>query len=261
MLTKDQIKECADVLWIAEKEKMPSEPLTQRFLDISLDSAYAIQKYNMDRMIQIGAKVSGYKIGLTSFKVQQQLGVYQPDYGVLFAEKELLQGFTYPMQLWIQPKIEAELAFVLKHDLASEPLGIADMLSAVDFVVPALEIVDSRIYNWNISIADTIADNASSANYILGNKVFRLDQLEITQFNAKLFANGELKSEGTGRDCLGSPLNSLLWLAKNMIKLNNPLRAGHVVLSGALGPMYTMKGKETIEAKFDTFEKLILHLD
>ncbi len=215
-----------------------------------LEAAYAIQNIiNRNRIAQ-GAKIVGKKIGLTSKAVQRQLGVDQPDYGTLFLDMESLYGAEIPWNETMQPKVEAEIAFILCQDLDHYNIGITDIIQSIDYALPSIEIVGSRIKDWNIKITDTIADNASASHFVLGHTPTLLSDLDVIHCKMQMTRNGEIVSEGYGADCLGSPLNATLWLARTMAKLGEPLLAGDIVLSGALGPMCSV-------AKGDIFEATI----
>jgi len=202
-----------------------------------LHAAYAVQQELTRRRLSAGAVVVGRKIGLTSPAVQRQLGVDQPDFGVLFADMDVSAEPEVPSQRLLQPKAEAEIAFVLKADLADGELGPQQIRDAVGYAVAALEVVDSRIADWDISLADTVADNASSGLFVLAERRLTLEEFEPRQTTMRMYANDVLVSEGSGAACLGDPLNALAWLARTTRKFGEPLRAGQVVLSGALGPM------------------------
>jgi 2-keto-4-pentenoate hydratase len=202
-----------------------------------IDLAYAVQRELTRRREATGGVVVGRKIGLTSPAVQQQLGVDQPDFGVLFADMDVTGASVIPSGRLLQPKAEAEVAFILKDDLADGNLDASQVRAAVDFAVAALEIVDSRIANWDITITDTVADNASSGLFVLADKQLTLDQFEPREVSMQLYANDVLVSQGSGAACLGDPLNALAWLARTARQYGQPLRAGQIVLSGALGPM------------------------
>ncbi|MER6006498.1 fumarylacetoacetate hydrolase family protein [Nonomuraea angiospora] len=190
--------------------------------------------------------MTGRKIGLTSPAVQQQLGVDQPDFGVLFADMEVTG--TAPTGQLLQPKVEAEIAFVLADDLTGD-LDLPTVRAAVEYAVPALEIVDSRIADWDITITDTVADNASSGLYVLGAERLPLSAFEPVEATMRMYADDQLVSQGTGAACLGDPLNALLWLARTARDLGDPLRAGQVILSGALGPMVPVSPGTTVKAE------------
>jgi 2-keto-4-pentenoate hydratase len=219
----------------------PCEPV--RDLVTGVADAYEVQRRLNARRT---APVTGRKIGLTSPAVQRQLGVDQPDFGVLFADMEVTG--TVSVARLMQPKVEAEIAFVLASDL-DEDLGPASVRAAVAYAAPALEIVDSRIAGWDITISDTVADNASSGLYVLGAARLPLTAFEPVEAGMRMYAGGELVSEGDGAACLGDPLNALLWLARTARDLGDPLRAGQVILSGALGPMVPVSPGMTVRAE------------
>ena len=219
--------------------------------DIAL--AYEIQRINTSFRESNGARVVGKKIGLTSKAVQHQLGVDQPDFGVLFHDMEVLNGLSVSMQELMQPKVEAEIAFVLKHDLDQQNMTIADVIGAIDYALPAIEIVGSRVKDWKIKITDTVADNASASHYVLGHSPKRLTEVDVVGIQMKLSKNDEVVSEGTGASCLGSPLNATLWLAQKMVSVGTPLRAGELILSGAVGPMVSVAEGDVISARFENF--------
>jgi len=227
----DPILEAAARLHRAAAEGRPCAPVRDL---IGPASAYAVQRELTRARTAAGAHLVGHKIGLTSPAVQRQLGVDRPDFGVLFADMAYADGAKVPMARLLQPRVEAEVAFVLDRDL-DEP-G-ADVRSAVAYAVPALEIVDSRIAGWDITFTDTVADNASSGVFVLGEALAPLERFEPVECAMSMTIDGELVSTGTGAACLGDPLRALAWLAGTAIELGDPLRAGQVVLSGALGPM------------------------
>ncbi|GAB2830955.1 fumarylacetoacetate hydrolase family protein [Actinocorallia aurea] len=220
----------------AQDQLAPCAPVRDVLGTTDLELAYAVQQRLAEHRLAAGAVVSGRKIGLTSPAVQQQLGVDRPDFGVLFADMDV-SGTEVATANLLQPKVEAEVAFVLKADLDGEINGVADVRPAVDYAVAALEIVDSRVENWDIRITDTIADNGSSALYVLGDKKLTLDEFAPIDVAMELYADDVLASQGNGAACLGDPLEALVWLARTARDLGEPLRAGQVILSGALGPM------------------------
>jgi 2-oxopent-4-enoate hydratase len=201
-----------------------------------VEAAYAVQQRLIATRLADGARIVGRKIGLTSEAVQRQLGVDQPDFGVLFADMQYAESTAIPVQAFLQPKIEAEIAFVLNRDLTGD-LDQATVAAAVDHAIVALEIVDSRIAGWDITFGDTVADNASSGGFVLGREPRPLGAFVPKEAAMTLSRDGELVSTGTGSACLGDPLIALTWLATTARDLGDPLRAGQLVLSGALGPM------------------------
>lgn len=219
-----------------------------------IDTAYTVQTEIVAGRTAAGARVVGRKIGLTNPKVQTQLGVDQPDFGVLLDDMACPQDTAVDIGRLLQPRIEAEIAFVLSRDLDSAGEFTADTVrGAVDYAVAALEIVDSRVAGWDISIVDTIADNGSSGLFVLSDTPLPLDQVDpvavaMTMTRTTAGGNTETVSEGTGADCLGDPLAALAWLATTARDRGNPLRAGDVVLSGALGPMVAVAPGDSFHA-------------
>lgn len=232
-----KIRQAADRLVGAAISGQPIDPPRDLLDTDDIDLAYAIQAEQTRRRISGGVSVIGRKIGLTSAAVQQQLGVDQPDFGVLFDDMDVTAEPQVPSDRLLQPKAEAEVAFVLKSDLTDEGCDHESVSAAVDYAVAALEIVDSRIRDWDITIADTIADNASSGMFVLADRRLTLDEFNPTEVIMEMHVNEELASQGSGHACLGGPINALVWLARTAVQYGNPLRAGQIVLSGALGPM------------------------
>src|SRR5882757_7685521 len=224
--------------------------------DIAL--AYDVQNALTSARLAAGATIVGRKVGLTSPAVQAQLGVGQPDFGVLFDDMHVPDGGAVDIAALIAPKVEAEVAFVLKADLDGDPESIdaATAAAAVDYAVAALEIVDSRVAGWDITITDTVADNASSALFVLGSTRVRLAEFAPVDVTMTLDKNGERASSGAGAACLGDPLNALAWLARTAAEYGSPLRAGDVVLSGALGPMVTAEPGSRIVADISTLGRV-----
>ncbi len=245
----ENIETAAARLREAARTRTPCAPVRDVIAEGDLAGAYAVQDIATTRALAEGRKLVGRKIGLTSLAVQKQLGVSQPDYGMLFDDMAVLDGWDVPANALIQPKVEAEIAFVIGRDLDGEHLTIADILRAVEFALPAIEIVDSRVADWKIGILATIADNASSGLYVLGASPKKLDGLDLRLAGMLMEASGDEVSVGAGAACLGDPLSATLWLAKTMAKVGRPLKAGDTVLSGALGPMATVKRGEVYEAR------------
>ncbi|MFN0182617.1 MAG: 2-keto-4-pentenoate hydratase [Aquabacterium sp.] len=215
-----------------------------------IDAAYQVAEINTRaRLAEPGRRVVGLKVGLTSKAVQQQIGVDQPDFGLLFDDMEYLDADAVPMSRLIQPKAEAEVAFVVGRDLRAESPTWAEFLLALDHALPALEIVDSVIRDWKITLVDTVADNASSALYVLGHQPVAVATLALGELGMQLTLNGQVASVGTGAACLGHPLRAAYWLARTMAARGQPLRAGQVILSGALGPMVALKAGDHVHAR------------
>jgi 2-keto-4-pentenoate hydratase len=239
----------ADALAGAAGQGAPIEPIGAELAPLGIEGAYAVQEHLTGRALASGRRLVGRKIGLTSKSVQAQLGVDQPDYGMLFADMEFGDGEEVPVTRFIQPKVEAELAFSLGRALPDPRTTMAEVIRAIDFVLPAIEIVDSRIRDWRISLLDTIADNASSGAYVLGGTPRRFSGLDLRLCGMVLEHQGEPLSTGCGAACLGHPLNAVAWLARRMAAAGRPLAAGDLVLSGALGPMVTVQPGATYHAR------------
>ena len=212
-------------------------------------AAYEVQRTQVRWWTKQGRRRVGAKIGLTSRAVQENFGVFQPDFGVLFADMAVDDGAEVDLDLLCQPRVEAEVAFVLGADLPQEQVTVVDVLRGTDHLLPAIEIVDSRIADWQISIVDTIADNASSGLFVLGNRPVRPGEVDLRLCGMVLESGGEPVSVGAGAACLGNPLHAVAWLAQTMARAGDPLRAGDVVLSGALGPMVPVTPGAAYEAR------------
>lgn len=232
-MEQEKINEYGDELYAAWLEKQPVAPLRERSPEITIEDAYRIQERFVARRVAAGETIIGKKIGATSKPVQEFLGVYQPDFGMLLSGMVYQEGDTIPLDTLIQPKAEAELAFVLKADLKGPGITAMDVIRATDYVLPCFEIVDSRISAWNIKIQDTVADNASCGVYVLGKTQGDPRQLDITLAGMVLEKNGELFSTGCGAAVQGSPANAVAWLANTLGELGIPFKAGEIILSGS----------------------------
>lgn len=234
----DAITQAADALIGAAQSKTPVKPIAGLLGDgAGLEAAYAVQDRITDAGLGAGRRLVGRKIGLTSRAVQAQMGVDQPDYGVLFADMEFADGDLIPDGILIQPKVEAEIAFVLDKDLSDPDVTASEVLGAIAYAVPAMEVVDSRIQDWKIGILDTVADNASSGVYVLGARPVALADLDLRLCGMVMESGGQPVSVGAGAACMGNPLIATQWLARKMAEVGRPMAAGDVILSGALGPM------------------------
>lgn len=219
----------------------PVPPLRDALAPLDADAAYAIQAANTAVWTRQGRRVVGRKVGLTARSVQVQLGVDQPDFGVLFADMAIEDGHVLRPRNVLQPRVEAEVAIVLARDLDGPDATAADVAAATAYAVPAIEIVDSRIADWKITFADTVADNGSSAFYVLGRDRKMLAGLDLYTCGMVLEIDGAIASLGAGAACLGHPLAAAAWLARTLSAAGDPLRAGQVVLTGALGPMVAIR--------------------
>lgn len=244
------LREAADRLIAAAATPRQCDPVRNILGDNDIAAAYSVQQLLTEDSLARGRRIVGHKIGLTSQAVQRQLGVHQPDFGVLFADMQVATGAAVEAGKLLQPKVEAEIAFILAEDLDGD-LSEAHIRAAAGFAVPAIEIVDSRVRDWSISIVDTIADNGSAALFALGTETVPAADLDFPALTMQLTKDGTSVSAGQGSDCLGSPLNALAWLARTAQENGSPLRAGHIVLSGALGPMVPAMTGSTYVAGID----------
>ena len=224
-------------------------PLRDVLSPTDVQGAYAIQAVNTRIWSSSGRQIVGRKVGLTAKSVQQQLGVDQPDFGVLFDDMQVPNGGTLWSVSCIQPKAEAEIAIILKSDLRGESVSRADVLAATGQVAAAIEVVDSRISDWKITFADTVADNGSSAFFVLGDASHAVEDLDLYTCGMVMEINGEIASLGAGAACLGHPLEAAAWLASTLTAQGEHLKAGDVVLTGALGPMVALTPGDKVVAK------------
>lgn len=239
---QDVVHDLARRLLEAGDSSTSIDPIGDAIGATDVDTAYAVQQACVQTWLNRGRVIVGRKIGLTNPLVQRQLGVDRPDYGVLFGDMEYSSGSLVPFSCVLQPRIEAEMAFVLSSDLPSADVTSHDVAAAIGHVVAALEIVGSRITAWRIGIVDTIADNASSGAFVVGDNAVPLSAVDLTGAAMRMVrttsdGSVEIVSSGVGADCLGSPLLAATWLAAEMVRRGAPLLAGDIVLTGALGPM------------------------
>ena len=245
------VQQAADLLWEADRTQRPVPPVRDLLgTSTDIDVGYAVQQINYERSLAEGRRVSGRKIGVTSKAVQDQIGVDQPDFGTLYADTEFGDGIDIPASRMIQPRAEAEVALVIGRELDNAPHGFVEIVRAVEFALPSIEVVDSRIANWQISIVDTVADNASCGMYVVGSKPVPLSKFDIRTVPMSMTINGDEVSTGVGAACLGNPIHAARWLADVLCERGIPLQPGDVLMTGALGPMQPMQVGDLVVAHF-----------
>lgn len=249
----------ADRLLLAQHSRTPCAPVRDLIGADDVALAYSVQQRLTAHRLASGARVTGRKIGLTSPAVQQQLGVNQPDFGVLFDDMAHADGSAVQHAAVLQPRVEAEIAFVLGDDLDTGPLDLPRVRASVDYAVAAIEICGSRIANWDITFGDTVADNASAGAYVLSENRVKLTDFEPREAEMTMTVDDQESSTGAGVACLGDPLLALQWLARQARNFGEPLRSGQVVLSGALGPMRPVAPGATAIAKITGLGTVTAH--
>ncbi|MDH7799037.1 MULTISPECIES: fumarylacetoacetate hydrolase family protein [unclassified Beijerinckia] len=252
-IREDSIRAAAEALYVSRQTRTPIGRISETFGIAGIENAYRVQRANTDRYLKEGRRLSGRKIGLTSKAVQAQIGVDHPDFGMLWDDLSYSDGDTLPLSQFIQPKAEIEIAFVVGKPIDDPCLRLTDLISAMEYALPAVEIVDSAIAHWALTLVDTIADNASGGGYILGTSPRKIGEVDLRLGGAVLSVNGAIASTGAGAACLGHPLQAALWLARKMIEIGHPLAAGDLILSGALAPMVTATPDDVFTAEIQGF--------
>jgi 2-keto-4-pentenoate hydratase len=241
----------ADELFVATQRSAPIPRLSTRFPAMTVVDSYEIQRIVTGRRLGDGAVVRGHKVGLSSWAMQQMMGVDEPDYGHLLSDMFVPEYSTIDMSGLCAPRVEVEVAFVLAEDLPAPGCTVADVLRCTAFICPALEIIDSRIADWNIGLLDTIADNASSGLLVLGGNRTPVGAVDLRTIGAVLRANGAVIDTGSAGAVLGNPATSVAWLANKLHPLGVQLQAGHVVLPGSCTRAHDVHASETVRADFD----------
>ncbi|WP_442599766.1 2-keto-4-pentenoate hydratase [Neobacillus sp. D3-1R] len=244
------VKDIASVLLEAEKSKQAISPLTQQYSDLNVEDAYQIQLEVIKKKLSEGRTIIGKKVGLTSTAMQKMLGVDEPDYGHLLDDMRVEDGGRVKVSDMLSPKVEAEIGFILKEDLKGPKVTFLDVLMATEYIVPTLEIIDSRIADWKIGLVDTVADNGSSAKVVVGTKLTKIDGLDLRSLGMVLYNNGELISTGAGAAALGHPAHAIAWLANKLNEFDMTLKAGELILPGALHAAVTVKEGDSFSAHF-----------
>lgn len=245
----------AKELYTARQTCVPVPPITSRYEGLSVENAYKIQTLTAGMRLADGERIVGYKVGLTSDAVQKQLGVDEPDFGLVFSDMEVRKGKSLDVSRLIAPKAEGEIGFVFKHDLSDPDITFTELKSAINYFFPVVEIVDSAIADWKITLIDTVADNASSALYVPGDSLHDPSGVDFTAIELTVHSSqGDVS--GNGAACLGNPLYATWWLVRKMISLGRPVKRGQLVLSGALAPMVPLVAGTTTEFNFAGLETI-----
>lgn len=249
MLTSEQCHDLAERLRVAEETRLPIPPPVETHPGIDAADAYEVQLINIRRRLR-AAPVVGHKVGLSSAAMQQMMGVDEPDYGHLLEDMGLDEDTPVPASRFCYPRVEVEVGFVLGGDLPGPGCGEADVLAATEAVVPSIELIDSRIRDWRISLPDTIADNASSAGFVLGRARLAPDKVDVRAIDAVLTRGGEQVAEGRSDAVLGNPVVAVAWLARKVAEFGVRLRAGHVILPGSCTRAIDVRPGDTFRAAF-----------
>ena len=250
-LTDAQRDEVAELLRVAEETRVAVPPIVQTHPEIDVVDSYEIQLRNIRRRVAGGARIVGHKVGLSSLAMQQMMGVSESDYGHLLDDMVLTEDTPIDASRYLLPRVEVEVGFVLGDDLPGEGCTVEDVIRATDYIVPAIELIDSRIADWKIGLFDTIADNASSAGLILGKERRKPDELDLTAIDATLERNGEQVATGRSDAVLGNPAIAVAWLAQKVASFGVRLEAGHVVLPGSCTRAYDVTAGDSVLATFD----------
>ncbi len=254
--SEETIVSLSDELIEAEKSRKAIGKITEKYPELRIDDAYKIQIHGIEKKVNQGDKITGKKIGLTSIAMQKSLGVDQPDFGFLLESMEVKDG-TIDKDVLISPRVEGELGFVLDKTI-DKNMSIEEIYESVAYIVPMIEIVDSRIENWNIALADTISDNASCGKYMLASEKFKPDEHNWLDLKLEIYKNGEFINEGFGKDVLGDPAIAVRWLAEYLDKFDISLNKGDIILSGAFSAAVPATSEDIFVCKFGDLCKMEL---
>ncbi len=256
MLSRNDIAAAAAALYDAEKKRVQISPLTLTHADMTLDDAYAVQKAWVDRKIADGCEITGYKIGLTSRAMQMAMNIDTPDFGILLDDMAFANGATIPAGNFTDPRIEVELAFVLKAPLAGEDVSVDDVIAATDYVVPALELIAARSHRvdpetgYTRTVFDTIADNAANAGYIVGDTQVDPTDIDLPWVGAMLYLNGEIEETGLAGGVMGHPAHGIRWVCKRFAPHGIGLEPGQIILAGSFTRPVVVKAGDTVLADY-----------
>src|SRR5687768_7004812 len=250
MLSDQERRRAADILAAAERDRQPVPPLVEQFPDMDVVDSYEIQLLNIRQRLDAGVTVNGHKVGLSSKAMQEMMGVDEPDYGHLLSDMEVFSDTPVSVGRYCMPRVEVEVGFVLGQTLPGEGCTEDDVIAGTEYVTAAIELIDSRIDNWNIKIADTIADNASSAGFVLGETRVDPASVDLTKIEARLLCDGEEVAAGRSDAVLGNPVTAVAWLARKVASFGVTLEAGHVILPGSVHRAIDANAGDDFEAVF-----------
>lgn len=260
-LSETTINDLSNQLHLAWENASPIPPITELVPNITVEEAYQVQLGMIGKRIAAGESVVGKKIGLTAKVVMKMFGVDQPDFGHLMSGMEFKESQNLPFEKFCQPKGEGEIAFLLKKDLSGPGITRDHVIQATECVMPAFEIVDSRINNWDIKIQDTVADNASAGAFVIGSTRKSLDGIDLATCGMVLKKNGEIIGTGAGAATLDHPLNAVAWLANTLGSLGITLKAGEIILSGSLSIMFPIESGDRLEMEIGGIGKTTCQFD
>ena len=259
MLSDDVRRTVADALRDAEVGRAPIPPLRETWPAIDVVDAYEVQLLNIRHRLDAGAGIRGHKVGLSSKAMQEMMGVDEPDYGHLLTDMEVFEDGPVSAGHYCYPRVEVEVAFILGETLPGAGCTEVDVLRATEYVAPSIELIDSRVVDWNIKIADTIADNASSAGFVLGSERVRPDSVDLRAIEAVLTRNGEKVAEGRSDAVLGNPVTAVAWLADKVAGFGVTLEAGNVILPGSVHRAIDVRPGDEFVADFEGFGSVRLN--
>jgi 2-keto-4-pentenoate hydratase len=251
MIQASEREQLADKLMAAQRDRVPIDPLTTTCPGFDVVDAYEIQLINVRRRIGAGGTIRGHKVGLSARAMQQMMGVNEPDYGHLLDDMFVFETDRVSADTLCQPRVEVEVAFVLGAPLSGPGSTVADVLAATAFVVPAIEIIDSRIRDWKIRLPDTVADNASSGLVVLGGRRSAVEGTDLRTLGAVLRRNGEIAETGAAGAVLGNPATAVAWLANKVHAFGVELEAGHIVMPGSCTRAIDVRAGDVVRADFD----------
>lgn len=262
MMKTDTLDQIAYALYLAERDVYEVTKFVERYPELTVETAYDIQ----DKLIELKCKheqtsISGLKLGLTSKAKQQMMGVHEPTYGVLLANMAVNAQHPISLKSFIHPKIEPEIAFVFKQDLVGPVVTVAHVLTATAYVAPAMEIIDSRYLNFHFTLPDVIADNSSSSRYIVGSQKYAVNEVDLVNMGCIFTQNDEMIATSTAGSVMGHPARAIAWMANKLIARGQHIRAGDIVLSGALTGSATMHAGDSFTVSFDGMESLSVQVE